>query len=177
MFAHYPGLLPENSMKSVRRGVLRTGKLNRAVWKNSCVGPLTLRPSGGHTLGSHTGLPPQARSSSPSFPEVRAPRTNNRTTDVSSTAYHADRCAVPPCSGTRFASPVVGSCPQTFQHHQMTKNTQSGHTDRFSNLQRKRWTPKENMSREDPADCTLYLANKRESQAQSIGSARTVTSK
>ena len=48
------------------------------------------RPCGGQALQSHTSLPPQTRSSSPSCPEVRAPRTNSRTTDVPSTAYRAN---------------------------------------------------------------------------------------
>ena len=49
--------------------------------------------------------------------------------------------AFPTCSRTRFAPPVVGS-PQTCQHHVSKKHTESGHTDRFSNMQRKRWTQK-----------------------------------
>ena len=52
--------------------------------------------------------------------------------------------AIPTCSRTRFAPPVVGS-PQTFQHH-VSKETRRvrAHTHSFSNLQRKRWTQKKN---------------------------------
>ena len=127
--------------------------------QHSCIGTLTQRPSGGQAVAKRPSGGQAAAKRRPSSAKSHRPPTadavgrhrafwkcaRNRTNK----SHHgcAEHCvprkptnASPTCSGTRFAPPFVGS-PHTFQHHVSKKHTESRHTDRFSNLQRERWTP------------------------------------
>ena len=140
--------------------MLRAKKLNCTVWKNSLhwdTHAATKRqPSGGQPPRSHTGLPLYTQSS-PSFPEVRTPRTNNRTTDVASTAYRANQRLPSQRVPGRASRRPSWAARRRSNTTRAKKHAESGHTHTVSQTCRERdgREKKKTTSRVDPAFCTL----------------------